>query len=299
MTLTDAVVKKIIAKLIKGLDYRIEIVTLIDAEFLQYAITFFKRIVNSKLRSESVTIDWYKKEFLSEDLPTDDVIIFSGLNKKTISNMYNTAKREIALDAAWEHYDTLYQAINNLIENDDELALTLTIKFRGVSVELNLNESLIVINTLAVKRAAIRGGAWSTAGKQAEKSLMKTLCYLFSVSEQYFDQSRLPESLRDVDFYLIGNNPNEKYRCEIKLMGKGNPESADVVIARDSRVFVADKLSDLNKAQLTSLGVEWVELRDVSGFKKFDEVLTVLNIPHKSFDGNLDESLERIFKVIF
>lgn len=58
------------------------------------------------------------------------------------------------------------------------------------------------------------------------------------------------------------------YCCEVKLMGKGNPESADAVIARDNRVFVADKLSDLNKSQLTSLGLEWVELRDTNGYFK-------------------------------
>jgi hypothetical protein len=28
-----------------------------------------------------------------------------------------------------------------------------------------------------------------------------------------------------------------RYKCEVKLMGKGNPESADAVIARDSRVL--------------------------------------------------------------
>ncbi|MEJ7700895.1 MAG: hypothetical protein WKF71_14795 [Pyrinomonadaceae bacterium] len=44
-------------------------------------------------------------------------------------------------------------------------------------------------------------------------------------------------------------------------MGKGNPESADAVIARDSRVFVADKLSDMNKRQLNSRKVDWIELR--------------------------------------
>ena len=35
-------------------------------------------------------------------------------------------------------------------------------------------------------------------------------------------------------------------------MRRGNPESADAVIARDSRVFIADKLSDMNKKQLTN-----------------------------------------------
>lgn len=50
MTLTDAVTKKIIIKLIKGQDYRVEIVTLINATFLQYAIEYFKKIVDAKIK---------------------------------------------------------------------------------------------------------------------------------------------------------------------------------------------------------------------------------------------------------
>jgi hypothetical protein len=38
-----------------------------------------------------------------------------------------------------------------------------------VSIALNINKGLIVINTLAVKRADLRGGLWSTAGKKLEK----------------------------------------------------------------------------------------------------------------------------------
>ena len=45
MTLTNQVIKNIIRKLITGNDYRIEIVTLINAEFLQFAIDFFKKVV--------------------------------------------------------------------------------------------------------------------------------------------------------------------------------------------------------------------------------------------------------------
>lgn len=41
MTITDVVVKKIIRRLINGQDYRAEIVTLINAEFLQYVVDFF------------------------------------------------------------------------------------------------------------------------------------------------------------------------------------------------------------------------------------------------------------------
>ncbi|KAB2846245.1 MAG: CfrBI family restriction endonuclease, partial [Ignavibacterium sp.] len=239
MTLTDQVIKNVIRKLIKGKDYRIEIVTLINAEFLQYAIDFFKKIVEAKLKNEDITVDWYKKEFLNPNLPSREIAINSGLNKKTITNMYNTANRAIIIEASTEHYDTLYNAIKELTETEHELDLTLTIKFRGVSVDLNVSESLIVINTLAVKRAELRGGLWSTAGKRAEKYLMTTLCKIFDVPAQHYDQSRVPESMREVDFYLIDDG--KYYRCEVKLMGKGNPESADAIFARESSVFVADK----------------------------------------------------------
>lgn len=299
MTLTDSVTQKIITKLVKGLDYRIEIVTLIDAEFLQYVIDFFKRVVDAKLKNQNVTVDWYKKELLSPTLSSEDIAINSGLNKKTISNMYNSARREIVLEASIDHYDTLYDSITSLIENDGDINITLTIKLRNVSVDLIINESLIVINTLAVKRAALRGGLWSTAGKQVEKPLMMTLCKLFDVPSRHYDQSRLPDSMREVDFYLLGNTDNERYRCEVKLMGKGNPESADAVIARDSNVFVADKLSELNKEQLTSLNIEWVELRNNVGFRRFTTVLTNLGIPFSDFTGDIETKLPQIFKEIF
>lgn len=63
-TLTKTVAQNIITKLINGEDYRIEIVTLINTEFLDYVINFFKRIVDAKLRNENITLEWYKDEFL-------------------------------------------------------------------------------------------------------------------------------------------------------------------------------------------------------------------------------------------
>lgn len=297
MTLTDQVIKNIIRKLINGQDYRIEIVTLINAEFLQYAIDFFKQVVDAKLKNEDISIDWYKKEFLNPNLPPNDIAINSGLNKKTITNMYNSASKEIVIDASNEHYDTLYHAIEDLIEVEPDLNLTLTIKFRSVSVDLNINESLIVINTLAVKRAALRGGLWSTAGKRAEKYLMKTLCKIFDVPDEYFDQSTLPKSMREVDFYLI--TKDKKYRCEVKLMGKGNPESADAIFARESDVFVADKLSDLNKEQAELLNTEWVELRTENGFMRFQQMLKKFKIPHKDLKIDVNKKLDKVLKEIF
>ena len=304
MTLTESVAKNIIQKLIKGQDYRIEIVTLINAEFLQYVIDFFKKVIDAKLRSQNITVDWYKQEFLNPNLPAQEIAIHSGLNKKTIHNMFNSSTKEIIIDASNENYDTLFEAIKNLVETEHDLELTLTIKFKGVSVDLNISESLIVINTLAVKRAELRGGLWSTAGKRVEKPLMLTLCKLFGVRDtnnasRFRGKSKKkPEFEREIDFYLIGND-NSNYKCEVKLMGRGNPESADAVIARDSKVFIADKLSDTNKRQLDSLGVEWVELRSENGFKRFADVLRHLNISYQDFNNDIDRSLSQIFREIF
>ena len=205
MTLTGIVIRNIIRKLLTGQDYRSEIVTLLDAEFLQYVVDFFKRVACAKLDNTDMTIDWYKKEFLNSDsFSPEEIAIHSGLNKKTITNMYNSGRKQIVLDASVEHYDALYDTINSLTEQDS-IDVSLRIRFPDESVDLNINESLIVINTLAVKRSALRGGLWSTAGKQVEKPLMATLCALFQVPQKYYDQGNLPESQRESDFYLFND----------------------------------------------------------------------------------------------
>ena len=297
MTITGIVIKNIIRKLLAGQDYRSEVLTLINAEFLQYVVDFFKRIAWAKLDNQNVTIDWYKKELLcSDSLTKEEVAVHSGLNMKTISNMYNSASKQIVLEASLEHYDALYDAINSLTEHGG-IDVTLTIKFRDVSVDLNISESLIVINTLAVKRSALRGGLWSTAGKQVEKPLMIALCALFKVPKKYYDQRNLPESQRESDFYFF-DNTGKDYPGEVKLMGKGNPESADAVYARDSRFLVANKLSDTNKQQMDSVGILWVELQTENGYKRFEEVLKTLSIPYEPFAGDLQDTLNKILPVI-
>ena len=300
MTITT--VKSIIKKLIKGEDYRIEVITLIDVRFLEFAVSFFKDIVDAKLENKDITVDWYKKSFLDPGLPSKDIAINSGLNKKTIHNMFNSSKKEIVIDASNKHYDSLYEYIQNLVDTEHDLKLTLTIKFNSISVDLSVSESLIVINTLAVKRAALRGGLWSMAGKRVEKPLMQTLCMLYEVPKECY-KSKTKEGKdkdndfeREVDFYLIKNNKD--YKCEVKLMGKGNPESADGAFARGSEVFVADKLSRKIKKRLDRSNIEWVELRARDGFKKFDKVLSNLKIPHIKLLGNIDKKLCSILKGI-
>ena len=47
--MNEAITKNIIRKLIAGEDYYSEILNAIDADFLQYIVDFFKRIVKAKL----------------------------------------------------------------------------------------------------------------------------------------------------------------------------------------------------------------------------------------------------------
>ena len=68
---------------------------------------------------------------------------------------------------------------------------------------------------------------------------MQTLCKLYGVPNKNYalkvkgKEIKEDDFEREIDFYLIeGKN---QYKCEVKLMGRGNPESADAVIARDSK----------------------------------------------------------------
>lgn len=298
MNLTISTKKNIIKNLIMGRNYRGDIVKIIDDIFLNYCIEFFKRVVNAKLIDTDITTDWYKKEFLDPNLDKKEIAINSGLNIKTIKNSYNTSKKEVVIEASEENYERLYNVIEELVKTDEQLDIKLTIKFRDVSVDLTINESLIVINTLAVKRAAIRGGAWSTVGKQIEKPLMLTLCNLYNVNHEYIDQTDNPKSFREVDFYILSAD-SKKLRCEIKLMGMGNPESADAIFAREPNIFVADKMSEKNKIQCEKLGVQWVELRSENGYTRFADVLKKLKVPYEIFSVDIKTRLDQVFSEIF
>ena len=82
MTLQNSVIKNIVTRVIQSKDYRIEIVNLINAEFLQFAIDFFKKVAEAKLNSKDITIDWYKSTFLNKSLSSEEIaIIENSLNE--------------------------------------------------------------------------------------------------------------------------------------------------------------------------------------------------------------------------
>lgn len=277
------VVRRAVKNLIlSGADYREEVVGIIDAEFIRFALNFFKEVAAAKIENHTIGVDWYQRVFMDAELRAGDIALHAGINMKTITNMHGTAKKTVVIDAAQRHYESLLRLVEDLTRGDDAFDFVIAIKMGGVSIDLNIRESLVVINALAVKRAAMRGGAWSAIGKRVEKPLMETLCRLYSVDGRNWDAVQIRGDgqatfEREVDFFLV-DEAGVRHKCEVKLMGKGNPESADAVIARDSRVFVADTLSDTNKAQLDSRGVLWVALKERDGYRRFARVLQALGI---------------------
>ena len=233
-------------------------------------------------------MDWYKQHFLNDlNFGKEDIAVYSGMNLKTITNIYGGSSKQIVIDVANRNYDYLKNLIRQLeVDGAEDLNVQIKITRSGVSVDLNLTESLLVLNALATKKIALRGGAWSAIGKKIEKPLLIKLCELCGVKpENYnaenFVRDNSKEVDREVDFKLYDKNRRE-YRCEVKLMGKGNPESADMVIARDSDIFIADTLSEQSKAQLNLRKVLWLELRDHSRadiILQFKRILLRLNIP--------------------
>ena len=288
ITLKRPTIGEIVRLALLGEDHRVIVGTMIDDLFVADILEFFKKIVIAKISRQRITRDWYESEFMSEDLSAKDIAWNSGINLKTISNSRGTTRKSIVLEEAYSHHRRFVELIDAF--DDGAVAITLGLSFRGVTVELDLNESLVVINALAVRRAGIRGGAWSSVGKQVEGPLMEVLCMIHGVGPAWYRKRSIDESpLREVDFYLVKGDGHEA-KCEVKLMGRGNPESADAVVARSSEVFVASKLSNTNKQQLDDYGIHWTELQRPNGFVRFGLTLAAFGIPHIALDSSADHS---------
>lgn len=287
MTFEADVIKKTVDKLLNGDDYREEVVNSINAVFFDFTIDFFKKIVEAKMDKENIDMKWYKKYFIDSGKfsPTESAI-YAGMNEKTIKNIYGTSKKAVVIDVANNNFDYLSSLLTELeTDANDGLAINIKISYNDISVELSLPESLLVINALATKKIQIRGGAWSSIGKKVEKPLVDKLCELAGVPDEYIDNSTFKKDKskkfdREVD-YKLKSRTGEEYRTEVKLMGKGNPESADATIARDSRIFIADTLSEQNCNQLKDRNVEYLVLKGNDNIlSDFIHILDNLDIVH-------------------
>ena len=150
---------------------------------------------------------------------------------------------------------------------------------------------------VSTRHAALKGGFASTFGKQIEKSLLLTLCRVNQLDEKNYHAWDMPDEAdfnRETDFYIVDNR-GRKHKIEMKMKGRGNPEGADSLYARGTKIFIADTLSETNKKQCDKNNVFWIELKDL-GWKKFEEVMKALEI-RTNFDKKYKKNLDKILEV--
>ncbi|GAA8206850.1 hypothetical protein HpDR152_00210 [Helicobacter pylori] len=185
MNFNELALNHTIDLLLKGKDYREVVLNIINTEFLDFAISFFKDIVYAKMHDKSIDFSWYQ-QYVMDNKDPKDIAILCGTNIKT--NTYGTSTKEVVLDIAQNNLKYLYEILQNL-ENDNmtDLGINIKITYKDISVNLDLKESLLVINALATKKIALRGSAYSMIGKRIEKPLMLELCKRCGISESHID----------------------------------------------------------------------------------------------------------------
>lgn len=282
--------------LMEGRNHRVAVFEEINRQFLQYAVDFFARVARAKLMGEELrTDDWYESELIVKASNSNETAIHAGVPMKTIENVHGSTRREVVVDAGIANYRSLRQTMEELLAVRQPEVI-LTIKLGGVGVDLSVSESLIVINSLAVKRDQIRGGMWSAVGNGAEKPLMQTLCSLFRVPDCYARSADHKEFRTQIDYVL--QTGSDIFPVEVKLSGKGNPETAKAAIAHKVSLFVADMIGETSRAVLEDAGVQWVELGTPLGYLRFGNALQKFDIPHTaptSLD-HLDDVLDQVLE---
>ena len=299
MPLSRDALPQVLRMIMKGEHHRRVVLDEISSDFMRFTVSFFKDIAYAKIEGMGIDEDWYKRYFLSGNFPKDDTAIYAGLNNKSIVNIYGGASRQVVFTVAPEYYDDMMERVQSLISREfPDIRLGMTIDYNDLCARLSFRESLIVLNTLAAKHAEIRGGAWSGLGKRLELPLMLTLAKLFQIPRDCYSGKGLTGESREVDFHFI-NRAGDQFYCEVKLMGKGNPESADSTIARRSNIFIAHTLSERNKSQLNNRGHHWVELGAPDGYQRMHTVFDYLGVPCAPFSGDLEAALDDIIPAVF
>ena len=264
-------------------------------EFGDFCISYFQDIGLGKLEGQVVEENRYSVRH-SVFNESDDYVIFEPIAQDLAPP---PAKSRLFAHIPIAYPEDLPHAISTILENNNpSMEFEIELLRSGVGLHMSLHESLIVVNTLAAKHAEIRGGAWSGLGKRLELPLMLTLAKLYHVPANHYAGKGLTGESREVDFHFLSAS-GQQFFCEVKLMGKGNPESADSAIARRSNIFIAQTLSDNNKHQLTNRGHHWIELGAPDGYKRMHTVFNYLDVPCAPFHGDLDSALDIIIPQVF
>lgn len=293
-----SLVAQVVRLALLGRDHRDVVVEKIDRDFIRETRRFFDQVIEAKLTGSTEAHDWYEDMLMTDPIDVKEMAWGAGTNLKTIANKHGSSRRELVLDEARHHLASFRQLIDELF--DDSTGVELTLKNEDSTAQLNHTETMTVINALAVRRAGMRGGAWSSIGKQAEGPLMEALCRVFRVPQRSYSRRVNDEDAkREVDFYLY-RPVGRPVKCEVKLMGRGNPESADHTAARQTNVFVASTLSESARNSLDENNIMWTELQKPLGLLRFQQTLGAYAIEHTPISQDeVETNVERAVSETF
>lgn len=283
--------------LISGGDVNPELSQYLAEQLRNVAWQIFRDAGKAKFTGGGVDAAWLQ-DFIRRHVPNSgdgEIAVNRGRFLPVASDVMNYGEASVK-PIAFPNMET--EAVDHLHGIIPDIGINITVKYNRVSLELTQTEGHILVGLLGEVLLYARDVITSALRKKLELPLMLTLAKLYQVPSGHYAGKGLSGEGRDVDFHFIDSSRN-RYRCEVKLMGKGNPESADAAIARDTNIFIADTLSSLNKRQLTQRGRHWVELRADEGYRKIFEVFTELGIPCVEFEGDLDQSLDTVIPEVF
>lgn len=285
------VIKRLI---LDGENHRRVIFEGLNRQFLAYALEFFEQIAAAK--PASANPDWYRDIFIQHGIDKEELSVRGAVPEKTVGNIHGSQRYDLVLQEAQRNVDYLRRTMAALLDGNVHDGHSLAIHRGDEQIELTLEETLLVVSALAVKYGKLRGGTWSSLGKQAEVPLMETLCEMFGVPEQHRRAPGTGEGRHQTDYTLIKDAMI--YRCEVKLTGKGNPEGLPLAPARGARLLVADQMSDQTKQTCDEMNVEWVELASQGGWLRFGCALDSFNVPYTGRDeiesDEIDAILDRV-----
>lgn len=272
---------KIIVSILEGKDYRPFVLATINKRFVDTAYILLEKVYTAK--KEDKGIDWWVSNLIEKSQTKNEILWFSGLNNKTVTNMMGTSKKEVCIELGKQNVRSLELLIKEFT-NEDLPRIIVTILFRKEEVELNELESIILINALAAMKLSIQGGAWSEVGKKTEKQLLYTIFELLGIKDtQYIlvyeemKKKGLVEN-REIDGIIFSDDNKKTLQIELKLLGIGNPEIADEALARRVDLFLIDRLTPMMIEEATKIGVKVIELRDKGAINNIYEFLRSNNV---------------------
>ncbi len=190
------------------------------------------------------------------------------------------------------------EVANRLSEVFNDIGTSVKATNDRVSLDLAQPEGQIIVGLLGEALLQSLDIIMRRLSKRLELPLMLTLAKLYQVPAIHYAGTAMAAKTEDVSFCFISRSGVE-LRCELKLMGKGNPESTESIFSDNSNIVIVDKASETERCELHQFRKHWVELGVAEGYKRMFTVFTYLDIPCSEFDGDLDTALDSIIPAVF